>query len=86
MTKTTDQDEAAYIRPGEAARLAFISTKTLSRLADAGRIESLKLDSGHRRYNRIDVLALLTPSAPVESVSPEATDSTGAVSRSGDAA
>lgn len=86
MTKTTNQDEAAYIRPSEAAKLAFVGTKTLARMADKGRIHSLKLDSGHRRYLRTDVLSLLTPqvipAAPVEPVSPEATGSTGAVLRS----
>lgn len=40
--------------------MIFVSTKTLARLADAGRIESLRLPSGHRRYPRRAIDDLLS--------------------------
>ncbi len=53
----TDSD---YIPPREAARIAFVSTKTLQNLAKAGRIGFITLPSGHRRYKRVDVAALIS--------------------------
>lgn len=46
-----------YITPGEASRLVALSTKQLTRLADAGKIRSIRPGS-HRRYHRDDVVAL----------------------------
>lgn len=52
-------DAPDYIRPAEAATIAYVSTKTLSRLADDGKVRSITLPSGHRRYCREDVEALV---------------------------
>ena len=49
--------QSEYITPGEAARMVFLSTKTLSRLADEGKIASIR-PGKHRRYRRTDVEAL----------------------------
>lgn len=62
--RTTDTD-AEYITPAEAERIAFLSTKQISRLADAGRIDFIR-PGKHRRYRRSDVEALVAPtSSPV---------------------
>ena len=58
MTNQTTQDSEAYIAPGDAARIAFVTTKTLGRMAERGDIRSFTLPSGHRRYSREDVEAL----------------------------
>ena len=62
MIATTNPDEMEYISPAEASHIASLTTKTLTRMADAGTIRAKKLPSGHRRYLRSDVEALLTPS------------------------
>lgn len=59
MTKRTSDSEAEYISPGEASRIAFVTPKTLTRLANRGELRTKKLSSGHRRYHREDVEALL---------------------------
>ncbi|MFC5127719.1 helix-turn-helix domain-containing protein [Pseudoclavibacter helvolus] len=45
-----------------------ISRRTLDRYVEDGRLEASKLPTGHRRFKRRDVAALLTPSdaSPVE--------------------
>lgn len=48
---------------GEAAYLLGISTDTLRRWEKAGRISSLRTPTGHRRYDRAAVEALLTDEA-----------------------
>ncbi|MCU1441084.1 MAG: hypothetical protein JWP85_2081 [Rhodoglobus sp.] len=71
MAKPTDQGNAAYVSPAEASRLAFVSTKTLARMADSGDIRSIRLPSGHRRYHRGDVTPDID-STPADSASPHA--------------
>lgn len=44
---------------GEAAKLIGISADTLKRWEKAGRISSVRTPTGHRRFDREDVLALL---------------------------
>lgn len=45
---------------GEAAAILGVSTYTLRRWEKRGRISSLRTPTGHRRYGRADVEALLT--------------------------
>ena len=45
---------------GESAALVGISRDTLKRWEAAGRIASLRTPTGHRRYRRADIEALLT--------------------------
>lgn len=51
---------------GEAAAIATVSTDTLKRWEKAGRIESLRTPTGHRRFRRSDVEGLLSPSGTAE--------------------
>jgi excisionase family DNA binding protein len=46
-----------------AAALIGISADTLRRWEKAGRISSFRTPTGHRRFSRADVLALLTVEA-----------------------
>lgn len=59
MTNRTDHsEEEIFLTPGEAAKNAFVTTKTLSRLADSGALRAIKLPSGHRRYSATDIQRL----------------------------
>ncbi|MBM4708699.1 MerR family transcriptional regulator [Prescottella equi] len=51
--------EEEYLPVGEAAALVGVSTDTLKRWEKAGRISSRRTPTGHRRFARTDVLALL---------------------------
>jgi len=63
MTNSPETDEKPeFIPPGEAARIAFLHPRTLSRLADEGKIGFIK-PGKHRRYRRTDVEALVPRSA-----------------------
>jgi predicted site-specific integrase-resolvase len=44
------QAPRATLLPGEAARILGVTTTTLATWADAGRVEFIRLPSGHRRY------------------------------------
>ncbi|HEX2042124.1 MAG TPA: helix-turn-helix domain-containing protein [Acidimicrobiales bacterium] len=46
----------AYLTPGQAARILGVSTKTINRWANAGRIPCSLTVGGHRRF-RPDVIA-----------------------------
>lgn len=73
MPKSSDTD-SEYITPGEATKIAYLSTKQLTRLADDGKVRFVR-PGKHRRYNRADILALLTspatPTAPAVDNSPQ---------------
>lgn len=56
-TSSSDDD---WLTPGDAARVARVSTLTLARMAARGQVESYKLPSGHRRYSRQSIEALTT--------------------------
>ena len=57
---------ADKIATGEAAKLIGVSIDTLKRWEKAGRIKASRTPSGHRRFTRSDVLALLEePEEPV---------------------
>ncbi len=58
MTNSQESDsEPEFITPREAARIAFLTPRSLSRLADEGKIEARR-PGKHRRYRRSDVEAL----------------------------
>jgi excisionase family DNA binding protein len=57
MTDRTTPDEAAWIKPGEAAAILGVDPKTVARLGDAGEIRTIRPAGNHRRYNRADVEA-----------------------------
>lgn len=59
MTKRTIEDTGAYLRPGEAATLLQVHPRTLTRMAERSELESITLPSGHRRYLRSDIEALV---------------------------
>ena len=59
MTNSPEKDEQAeYVTPQQASKIAFLSAKSLSRLADEGKIRSIR-PASHRRYLRADVEALV---------------------------
>lgn len=47
------------LTPGEVARLFGVDPKTVSRWADAGKLNALRTLGGHRRYRADEVQALL---------------------------
>ena len=49
------------IAPREVAALLGVSTRTVSRMADSGRLTPITLPSGHRRYLRSEVERLAQP-------------------------
>ena len=52
-------DASDLLAPTEAAELIGVSTRSLLRWEDAGRIVPLKTPGGHRRYRVADLLALV---------------------------
>ena len=60
MPNLPDQQIADKLRPGEAARILGVTTRTLTSMPS---LHPIVLPSGHRRYIRAEVLALLTPDA-----------------------
>lgn len=49
----------AYLSVGEAAELLGISTDTLRRWEKAGRIQSCRTPTNHRRFELSEIMALL---------------------------
>ncbi len=47
------------LTPGEVARMFGVDPKTVSRWADAGKLDALRTLGGHRRYRVGEVEALL---------------------------
>ncbi|WP_261561623.1 helix-turn-helix domain-containing protein [Frankia tisae] len=47
------------LKPGEARTELRVSATTLARWARAGTISAVTLPSGHRRYRRADITAIL---------------------------
>lgn len=59
METATRHGDSQWCEPREAAERLGISTRTLRRMADDGRIPVLRIGAGHRRYRRGDVEALI---------------------------
>ena len=64
MPQTPEVAEKEYLSASEALQTVHISRRTLERYIAAGDLPVSYLPSGHRRFLRADVLALLSPSAP----------------------
>ena len=56
----TDPDDDDILTPREVTRLLGISARTLDNYVEEGRVTCRRLPSGHRRFRRGDVMALLT--------------------------
>lgn len=56
-----------YLTTGEAADVLGVSDETLRRWADDRKVRHVRLPSGHRRFIRSDLDAVL---APVEAAAP----------------
>jgi excisionase family DNA binding protein len=54
----TEEDTSGLMVPSEVADLFGVDSKTVTRWAKSGRLASIKTPGGHRRYRRVDVLAL----------------------------
>lgn len=50
--------DSTYLTPAEASAALRVSTSTLARMADAGKIRSIR-PGAHRRYVAADVAALI---------------------------
>jgi excisionase family DNA binding protein len=59
MHETPDDAPDAYMTPAEVCALLNISERTLWRYQDDGHIAAVRLPSGHRRFRRADVEALI---------------------------
>lgn len=55
------QEHERPLTTSQAAEILGVSPQTVVNYADAGLLRSWKLPSGHRRYQRADVEALLDP-------------------------
>lgn len=67
MTNSPETDsQAIYVTPQEASRIAYLSVRSLSRLADEGKIRTIR-PGKHRRYFRADVEALVAAGAEARS-------------------
>lgn len=60
MPNTREPAATEWMWPRAVADAFGVSTDTVTRWADAGRIPVYVLPSGHRRYKRADIDRLLT--------------------------
>jgi excisionase family DNA binding protein len=58
--QTSQREEEDLLTPGEVARLFGVDPKTVTRWAQAGKLEALRTLGGHRRYRATQVHALLS--------------------------
>lgn len=84
MPSQNIQAEPEYLAAGDVMATVHISRRTLDRYVTAGKLPVVYLPSGHRRFQRTDVDALLTPQSSPVSTSSEVVEA--GVSSSGDAA
>ncbi len=57
--QTNTRQEEELLTPGEVARLFGVDPKTVTRWAQAGKLEALRTLGGHRRYRAAQVRSLL---------------------------
>jgi len=55
------EDDPRLLTTGEAAEILAVSEETVRNYADDGTLACFRLPSGHRRFKRVDVEALLDP-------------------------
>jgi excisionase family DNA binding protein len=58
---STVHDPDELIKPLEAAYLAGVSVRTLSRYVNEGRLAAVRTPGGRYRYRRSDIMRLTTP-------------------------
>ena len=63
MTQRPNLAPGDLLTPGQAAAIAHVTPRTIHRYGSAGRLSFITLPSGHRRYARADVEALLQSAA-----------------------
>ncbi len=63
---TTGVEESDLMVPAETRRALRVSATTLTRWARQGVIPFIALPSGHRRYRRADITAILAGSPPAD--------------------
>jgi DNA-binding transcriptional MerR regulator len=63
MTQRTTPPAPDYLTPGQAAAIAHVTVRTIHRYGTSGLLAFVTLPSGHRRYVRDDVEALLNTAA-----------------------
>lgn len=61
MLNQQESTESAPMRQPEVMKLLGVSRTTLIEMEKRGEIDPIKLPSGHRRYRRSEVEALLAP-------------------------
>lgn len=71
MTNQPNPDDE-YITPKEAAEIAHLGIRQLSRYADQGKIRTIRPGT-HRRYNLADVRELARPTIPTDMRNPNRT-------------
>lgn len=59
MTQRPNPAPGDLVTPGEAAAIAHVTVRTIHRYGSDGRLAFITLPSGHRRYVREDVEALV---------------------------
>lgn len=62
---TSEHSQNDLLSVSQAAAVAGVSLYTIRRWDNDGRIESVRTPTGHRRFRRRDVEALLQPSPTV---------------------
>ncbi len=72
MTNRNEVDTTERLTREEAATALRVSVSTIDRYLKDGTLPKAKIGKRLVRINRSDILALLTPSAPVDSASPHA--------------
>lgn len=65
MAKGPISADAAYLTPGQVARMLGVSPKTVNRWANDGRIPCAVTLGGHRRF-RVDIIRAVAASMGME--------------------
>lgn len=59
-------DSEELLHPGEAAGMLKVAVRSVARMAERGDIDSVTLPSGHRRYYRAEIEAIVSGEATTE--------------------
>lgn len=64
MVNNSNEHGRELLTPGEVAELFGVTPKTVTRWADAGKLDPIRTLGGHRRYRASEVDELLRENAP----------------------